>query len=53
MSMSRPKSVYVVSKRSVFIFSNLIKTGKFVFVHFLEYFLLFSDDNVDEESEKF
>ena len=36
-----------------FIFSNLIKTGAFIFVHFLEYFLLFWDDNVDEESEKF
>ena len=36
-----------------FIFSNLIKTGAFIFVHFLVYFLLFWDDNVDEESEKF
>ena len=30
---------------------NLIKTDSLVFVHFLEYFLIFLDNNVDEESK--
>ena len=32
---------------------NPIKTDALVFLHFLEYFLIFLDNSVDEESEKF
>ena len=58
--MSRPTSVYVVSIWSFFIFIfifitinciiSLIQTHLF-FCLFLEYVLLFLDDNVDEEYE--
>ena len=55
--MSWPSTIYVVSMQSIFHFQphfhynqsyNLVWTDTLVFC---EYLLLFSDDNVDEESE--
>ena len=60
--MSRPKSIYVISLWLFFIFSIIFividdmtsfKHNYLLFVHVLEYLLLFLDDNVDKESEKF
>ena len=57
--MSRPRSIYVVSIL-FFIFSLIfivinhitsLKQTHLFFVHFLKYVVLFSDGNVDEESE--
>ena len=58
--MSRPRSIYVVYMWSIFHFQfyflhnqsyTSIITDAIVFAHFLEYILLFLDDNVDEQSE--
>ena len=52
-------SVYVLSVgfifhfQSEFLLYNLIQTEVLVFTPFLEYFLLFLDDNIDERSEYF
>ena len=58
--MSGLRSIYVVSLYSIFPFQpyfhyyetyNLIKADAHIFVHFLEYLLLFLHDSVDEKSE--
>ena len=60
--MSRPKSIYVVSKWSFLIFIFIIfifiykfssKQTNLLFTSFLEYALLLLDRNVVEESKKF
>ena len=61
--MCRPRSIYVVSLCSIFDFQPHFhcresynvkkKQTHLLFVHFLEYLLLFGDDNVDEKSKKF
>ena len=61
--MSKPRSIYVVSVWYIFsllasllafiIMNHIIslKQAHVFLAHFLEYLLLFLDDNVDEESE--
>ena len=53
--MSGPTSFYAVysfKPRFYCHYSyNIIKIDTLIFVHFLEYLLLFLHDNVDEESE--
>ena len=60
VSMSMPGPAYVVSMWSILIFSLIfivinhitsLKQMDLFFVHFLEYLLLFLDDNVNEENE--
>ena len=60
--MSSPRAIYVVLCNLFFIFSlifiviNHIASSKqmyLFFVQFLEYLLLFEDENVDEESQYF
>ena len=60
VSMTRPRFSYVVSMWSIFHFQphfhrhyshNLIKIDTLVFCTFLEYFVLFLDNYVDEEIE--
>ena len=60
LSISSPRSIYVISVWSIFHFQphfhchiTSFKQTHLFFVHFLEHLLLFLDDNVDEESEKF
>ena len=58
VSLSRTKTIYGVSFFIYFFIFSLIfiaitslKQADVIFVHFLEYLLLFLDDNADEESE--
>ena len=54
LSMSSPRSIYVVSMKSIFIAINHItslKQTQLIFVHFLENLSLFLGDKADEESE--
>ena len=62
ISMSRLRSIYLVFMWSVFHFQpdfnfinhiTLFNQRYLFFAHFLEYLLLFLDDNVDEKSELF
>ena len=60
--MSRPRSIFAISMLSVFHFQPHIhvishitsfKQTYLFYVHFLEYLLLFLEDNLDEEREQF
>ena len=61
--MSKPRSIYIVYLYDlffifIFIFIvinhiTLFKEAYLFFVHFLEYLLLFLDDNVDEKRKVF
>ena len=49
--MSRPKPIYVISMRSIFHFHLHFYRYTSSFAYFIEYALLFLDDNMDEECE--
>ena len=51
MSMSRRRPIYVLPMYSVFHFHLHFYGNTSSFAYFLEYVLLFLDDNMDEECE--
>ena len=51
VSMSRRRPVYILSMWSIFNFYLYFYRHTFSFIYFLEYVLLFFDDDVDEECE--